>query len=263
MPSPFPGMDPYLEQYWRDIHASLIIYARDQLQAQLPGDLRARVEERVFVESPQGRERTIYPDVRVIERGRGKATPSAAEAGAAVAEPLVIHLPDEPVTETYIEIIDVGPGKRVVTVIEVLSMSNKQSGEGQALYLRKREELKQGGVSLVEIDLLRAGKRIVMLAPESIPPSHRTTYQVCVRRSWRPLAVEVYRVPLQERLPTIKAPLRQTDADVLLDLQALIDQCYRNGGYDADLDYTVDPNPPLDPPEAAWAEALLRSQGRR
>ena|SRR5947209_5900130 len=49
MASPFSGMDPYLEQFWRDVHASLVIYLRDQLQGRLPPDLRARVEERVFV----------------------------------------------------------------------------------------------------------------------------------------------------------------------------------------------------------------------
>jgi hypothetical protein len=70
MPSPFPGMDPYLEQFWGDVHQSLITYARDQLQEVLPGDLRARIQERVFVELPNGLERNMYPDIRVVERGR-------------------------------------------------------------------------------------------------------------------------------------------------------------------------------------------------
>jgi len=60
MPSPFPGMDPYLEQFWRDVHARCIIYAADQLQARLPADLRARVEERVFVEPAFGVARSVY-----------------------------------------------------------------------------------------------------------------------------------------------------------------------------------------------------------
>jgi len=256
-------MDPYLEQYWRDVHASLIIYARDQLQPELPGNLRARVEERVVIEPGQDVQRSVYLDVRVVERGRGGASPGPAEPTVAVADPLVIHLPDEPATQTYLEIIDVGSGKRVVTVIEVLSLSNKLPGEGQDLYLKKRDELKQGGVSLVEIDLLRAGQRVLAVPPDRIPGSHRTPYQVCVRRAWQSTSLEIYRAPLRERLPILRVPLRQSDRDVLLDLQSLIDQCYCNGGYDDDLDYHLPPSPPLSPDDDAWADALLRSQGRR
>src|SRR5438874_9835990 len=108
MASPFPGMDPYLEQFWGDVHASLIIYARDQLRRALPGDLRARVEERVVVDSPLERERNRYPDIRVVERGRGKRTAPLRKGAVAMAEPLVLHFPDDSITEGYIEIIDVG-----------------------------------------------------------------------------------------------------------------------------------------------------------
>src|ERR1700676_2877218 len=68
MPSPFPGMDPYLEAHWRDVHASLIIYARDALQGVLPSALRARVEESVLLETPRGLgDHPLFPDVRVVE----------------------------------------------------------------------------------------------------------------------------------------------------------------------------------------------------
>jgi hypothetical protein len=254
-------MDPYLEQYWRDIHASMVIYARDQLQTKLPGDLRARVEERVFVEAGE-ESRPVYPDVRIIQRGRGGG-PSLSDAAAAVAEPLVLHLDPEPFTETYVEIIDVATGKRVITVIEVLSLSNKLPGEGQELYLRKQREMLRSGVSLVEIDLLRAGERIIAFPFRQIPPSHRSTYQVCVHRGWQPRTFEVYAVPLQNRLPSVKIPLRETDSDVTLDLQSLIEQCYRNGGYDEDIEYGVALDPPLDGADTAWADELLRREGRR
>jgi len=256
-------MDPYLEPFWRDIHARLIIYAADQLNGRLPGDLRARVEERIVVEPGQDAERSVYPDVRVMQRGRGGPAAAVAEAGVAVAEPLLIRLPDELATQTFIEIIDLGSGKRVVTVIEILSLSNKLPGEGQDLYFEKRDELRQGGVSLVEIDLLRAGKRPLAVPYDRIPESHRTPYNVWVRRGWERATVALYRVPLQERLPAIRVPLRQTDQDVPLELQPLVDQCYRNGGYDDDIDYRAPLDPPLLPDDAAWADALLRSQGRR
>jgi hypothetical protein len=263
MPSPFPGMDPYLEQHWRDVHHALTTYARNQIQAQLPGDLRARLEERVFVESAEVIVRNLYPDIRVVERGRGKAPAAPSDVGIAVAEPLILQLPDDPVTEGHVEIIDFSSGKRVVTVIEVLSLSNKLPGPGRDLYLQKREELRDGRVSLVEIDLLRTGGRSLTVAPELLPPAFRTPYQVCVRYGWRPLEMRVYRVPLQERLPTFRIPLRESDAEVLLDLQTLIEACYRDGGYDDDIDYRAEPTPPLDPAEAAWADELLRSRGRR
>lgn len=262
MQSPFPGMDPYLEQHWGDVHHRLITYASDQLQARLPEDLRARVEERVFVEDYEGEARDIYPDVRVLERGQGKtAVPKTAEV-LAVAEPLVINLNDEPVTQGYIEIIDIGSGNRVVTVIEFLSPSNKLPGKGRDLYLQKQRELKEGRVSLVEIDLVRAGKRVLAVPTRRIPKSHRTTYPVCVRRGWKAAAVEIYRLPLQERLPVVKIPLREKDADAPLDLQALVEQCYRNGRYD-DLNYAEEPDPPLSKADALWVEQMLRDHGQR
>jgi hypothetical protein len=120
----------------------------------------------------------------------------------------------------------------------------------------------RAGVNTVEIDLLREGDRVLMIPPEQIPPSHRTDYQVCVWRVGQPGAVLVYKVPLRERLPVISIPLRPGDADVPLDIQAVVDQCYRNGGYD-DIDYTGEPEPRLKKADTAWADAPLKEQGRR
>jgi hypothetical protein len=262
MKSPFPGMDPYLERYWGEVHHRLITYAGDQLQWALPSDLRVRVQQRVFVESEGVEFRAIYPDVHVVEHPRPASGVLSPESDVAVAEPLVLHLAHEPITQGYLEIIDVGSGNRVVTVIEFLSPSNKVPGEGQDLYLEKQREVLAARASLVEIDLTRAGRRVLSVRPEWIPPSHRSTYQVCVRRGWKPLDAEIYRVPLQERLPVIRIPLRESDQDVPLDLQILIDQCYRNGRYD-DLNYREPLDPPLAPEDAAWADQWLRSQGRR
>src|SRR6516164_7387400 len=122
MPSPFPGMDPYLEAHWRDIHARLVIYASDALQGLLPSPLRARVEETVLLETPQGwGDHPLFPDVRVVEYTSKRAPGGQAKAGVAVAEPLLIDIEPEPVTEPFIEIIDRESGNRVVTVIEFLS----------------------------------------------------------------------------------------------------------------------------------------------
>jgi Protein of unknown function (DUF4058) len=263
MASPFPGMDPYLEQFWGDVHHRLITYACDQLQGALPAELRARVQERVFVESSAGSERTMYPDIRVIERRRrGKVMPGNGGA-VAIADPLRIRLPDEPVTQGFIEIIDLGTGRRIVTVIEVLSPSNKVPGPGRELYEKKQQECQAAGVNLVEIDLLRGGPWVLSVAEHLVPAPYRTPYRVCVRRAAGEGLGEVYRVPLRRRLPVIGVPLRESDPDAPLDLQALIDQCYRNGGYDEDIDYQEEPDPSLAAGDARWANALLRQQGKR
>jgi Protein of unknown function (DUF4058) len=178
------------------------------------------------------------------------------------AKPLLIHLDIEPVTEGYVEIIDVKSGHRVVTTIELLSTANKRPGEGRRLYLKKRKDQQAAGVSLVEIDLLRRGKSVLIVGKEQLPLSVRTAYQVCVWRGSRPHLVEVYGVPLRERLPVISIPLRPADADVPLDLQTILEQCYRNGRYD-DIDYKAEPDPSLKTADAKWADAILRELGRR
>src|SRR2546430_1952253 len=115
MKSPFPGMDPYLERHWRDGHARLIIYSFDQIQDQLPGGLRCRVEERVVLERPDGIEHSRYPDIRVIGRRPGNGGVALAAPSVAVAEPIIVHEPQEAMTETFLEIIDVATGNWVVT----------------------------------------------------------------------------------------------------------------------------------------------------
>jgi len=264
MRSPFPGMDPYLESFWRDVHHGLITYARDQIQPRLPRDLRARIEERVFVESDLNESRTVYPDVHVVERSTGRRAGSSPRGGSVVVTgPLIVEITQEPVSQGHIEIIDAAGG-RVVSSIEFLSPSNKQPGAGRELYLEKQREMRAANVNLVEIDLTRSGPRnVVLVSPACIPPSHRGTYHVGVWRATRPRFYEVYRAPLDERLPAIRVPLREGDDDVVLELQDLVDRCYENGGYADEFDYGRDPDPPLDGADAQWADAHLRASGVR
>jgi hypothetical protein len=258
--SPFPGMDPWLEKRWGDVHQRLVTYAADALQEVLPDDLRARLEERVFVEALFG-ERSIVPDVRVIERGGAGFIQSRA-TGSVTAEPLIIDLDDEPVSQGFVEIIDVGSGGRVVTVIEVLSPSNKTPGAGQDLYLKKQQELRGGGVSLVEIDLLRSGRSVSPVPPHRLPPAYRSPYQISVTRGWRRNKAEIYRASLRDPLPVIAVPLRETDADAALDLQTLIAKVYRNARYD-DLQYSEDAWPALEGSDREWADSILKTAGLR
>src|SRR6266851_3520290 len=141
MRSPFPGMDPYLEQFWLDVHARMILYACDQLEDQLPASLIARVEERVVFETESVARQSRHPDVKITERpGRGNGG-VAVLAPPNEVEPIIVEC--EPVTETFINILEAGPGQRLVTVIEILSLSNKLPGESQQEYRSKQTELRR------------------------------------------------------------------------------------------------------------------------
>ncbi|MCA9067952.1 MAG: DUF4058 family protein, partial [Planctomycetaceae bacterium] len=161
-----------------------------------------------------------------------------------------------------ITILHAGSGNRVITAIEFLSPTNKIPGPSRERYRRKQQDYIDAGLNLVEIDLIRAGVFTLAVPHRSIDEHYRTTYQICVRRMMRPDAAEVYRAPLQERLPIIRIPLRPKDRDVPLDLQDVIDQCYRRGRYSV-INYQADPIPQFSLPEARWADELLRAAGLR
>ena len=122
-------MDPYLEQHWGDVHHNLVTFAQGSLNELLPRDLRARVQERILLELP-GEDRIYYPDVRILEHERPANLGTALTAsGLAVAEPLEVTFM-EPETQGFLEIIETGSERRVVTVLEVVSPSNKYAGRG-------------------------------------------------------------------------------------------------------------------------------------
>jgi hypothetical protein len=257
-------MDPYLETHWRDVHASLVIYARDALQGVLPGALRARVEERVLIETPLGlADHPLFPDVRVVEYAAKRGLEARPATDVAVAEPLLVDTEAEPDTETFLEVIDRESGNRVVTVIEFLSPSNKSPGPNGEQYRRKQREICSSSTNLVEIDLNRVGSHTLAFPLDHLKPQGRTAYMACVRRATRRDKAEVYPMPLWQRLPAIKVPLRPDDADVRLDLQALVEQCYRNGAYEGTLNYGIDPDPPLLGAEKEWAEQWLHEKRLR
>ncbi|MCY2991971.1 MAG: DUF4058 family protein [Planctomycetota bacterium] len=265
--NPFPGMNPWLESHWGDMHTSLTTYARDHLQPQLPAGLRARIEEYVAVESDEpldGPRRRFAPDVRVIERPDATAeSEDVATSVATMAEPLLVLRRSEPETLHTIQIVDATAGHRIVTSIEFLSLANKVSDGGRQQFQTKQRHLLAGGVHLVEIDLLRAGAWVLAVSPGAMPKPYREPYRISVVRADRQSLAEVYRVSLREPLPTIRIPLRSEDPDVPLPLQTLVDTAYVNGRYQEDLDYTAEPRPPLIGPDADWADQLLRAKGLR
>ena len=256
-------MDPYLERHWLDVHPRLIHNGCNALNRQLGPDLRARMGERVVVEHDLDPIRSIYPDVRVFAHEQGVGDrPLNSSAGVAVAEPLVITAPSEEIHETFIQIIDVSSGGSLVTVIEFLSPANKMTHDGSGKYRQKQREVLQADINMVEIDLTRGGTRQLLYPTAQLPPDYRTTYLTCVRRGFGFDRFEIYRMSLRERLPAIRVPLRPKDADIALDVQALVDQAYEEGRYD-DIDYAQAPVPPLGEEDAKWAAEILRAAAKR
>src|SRR6266436_1649873 len=113
MKSPFPGMDPYLEQFWLDLHARLILYACDQLEDQLPDNLIARVEERIVFETEDDEPRAAYPDVKITEQSNGLGGATAVLSQVSDIEPVIVEYSGEPATETFINILEAGPRQRL------------------------------------------------------------------------------------------------------------------------------------------------------
>lgn len=258
MPGPFPGMDPFLENTWSDVHTSLATYTRNQLQTQLPPALRARVEEYVVLEAEDEPVVRFRPDVHVSVADRLPGRGDSAESATAVleaAEPIVVPIDDEVPTARSVSIIE-RDGGRVVTSIEFLSPHNKLTERAREQFRRKQEVLLAGGVNLVEIDLVRSGGWALSVREPARPQSWSYPYRVCVVRAQRLFQAECYSLPLRERLPVIRIPLRPDDRDVTLDLQSLIDQAWTDGGYDR-TNYDREPLPPFEPNDAAWIRECI------
>ncbi len=264
MKSPFPGFDPYLQECWSSVHARLITYAADAISEQLPPDLVARTEERVFLECESERLRHIVPDVHMRDWRTSSSVVREDTGGAALAEPVCsVRVAEEEITESYIEIRD-ARGRQVVTVIEIVSPANKAEGEGRRQYLQKQEDVMQSGTTLVEIDFIRGGSPVLMGGRKAAAAAGCASDALAAAHMpWRRGLVDIYAFPLRERLKAMRIPLRSKDEPVTLDLQALLEKTYAAGRYGLTIDYDAEPVPPLPAADAAWADALLRQAGAR
>ncbi len=251
-------MDPYLERHWQDVSSTFMVYAKQQLNRQLPGELLARVEESLAVEADDARSRIVYPDISVIEQADQAVEFQSVTSSVAVVDPFEVPLAQHSPPQRHLEIIDASSGNRVVTVIELLSPVNKTMPAGRAAYRKKQVEYIQGMVNLVEIDLLRCGEFVLAMPEEEWPRQHQAPYKICIRRVQRPWVAAGIGIQLHDRLPNIGIPLRPADRDVVLELQPIIDDCYRDGRY-CTIDYSRPLNPPLTDAEAVWVANLLRS----
>jgi Protein of unknown function (DUF4058) len=266
MPSPFPGMDPYLEHpaLWPGVHQRFITYVGDALNTVLPTHYVADIGERLYIVQP---ERSIYPDVVILEHP--SAQPPKEQSGVATAAmvsdpPWVITYHPVEMREVFIEILSVADESRVITVIEVLSPSNKTAGSaGRQLYLTKQQGLFDSQTHLIEIDLLRRGEHTVVAPRERLLRRGNWDYLVCLHRGAQGNRCEVWPIMLRQSLPRIRVPLADGDPDVVLDLQAIFKRCYDEGAYARRLDYRREPTPLLEGDDAVWADQVLRTGGLR
>ena len=263
MPSPFPGMDPYLEgDLWQEFHDRLANQISAQLMPLVAPKYVALLGKRYVLDRPSlgildlSKERIFYPDVHLLKRDVATATQTHA-AGIAVAEPTaeIPSLMDGEVPILSVEIRDVAQ-RRLVTSIEILSPVNKR-GEGAREYATRRDDPMRTATHILEIDLLRGGLGIPLGGRVPLAP-----YYVYLSRTERRSYTQVWVISLREPLPVVPAPLLPPDPDVPLDLQAALNACFELVGYERLLDYSAPPPPPDSPAEdAAWVADRLRAAG--
>jgi len=261
MPSPFPGMDPYLEgALWTTVHHELSSTIARQLAPKLRPRYVALPAERFVMDLPEGVAviRTdAYPDVAVREVDPLLPVGSMGYAVAGSDAPLQLAtVVPSPVPHVTVE-IRTADDRELVTAIEALSPTNKR-GEGRREYLVKRQRTLVSTAHLIEIDLLRTGQRVPMQEP--LPPA---PYFVLLSRFERRPVCDVWPIMLTDPLPTVPVPLLPGDADVTLDLQQAFTTMYDALNYDLLVDYNRSPEVSLTGEAELWADEWLRRAGAR
>lgn len=257
----FPGMNPYLEnpQLWREVHSRLIVALADSIEANLSLNYRVAVEKRTYLHDGDESLEIGIPDVAVTTQKLRANYPTNSVATLPVqteAIDVIIPMP-ELIKETYLEIKEIGTGS-VITVIEILSPTNKKSGIGKESYLHKRRHILSSQTHLVEIDLLRGGKKMPVIT-NSLP----TDYQILISRSYHRPNAQLYGFNVSQNLPIFPIPLKENDQEPLVNLYSLLLGIYQRARFDFAIDYTQEPIPLLNKEDTIWLDQLLRENGKR
>lgn len=259
MSSPFPGMDPYLENpaLWPNVHGRLIVAIADTLSPLLLAKYQPIIEESVYRTSDSSSVMVGVPDVSVQKTGQES---QVANLATAVAEPItsssstapvVVELPiPATLRQRFIEIRNT-VNQEVVTVIEVLSPANKR-GDGRLRYLQKRERILESQANLVEVDLLHRGDAMPTVQGDVL--SH---YRILVSAAQQRPQALLYPVNLPQPLPQVPIPLRAEDKEPAVDFQAMLDQVYQLSGYEFSIDYNQPPKPGWEKPELEWMASIV------
>jgi len=262
MPSPFLGMDPYLEhpRSWPNFHHRLITAIAISLAPQLRPKYRVVVEEAIYPTEGQDSVLVGVPDVAVqaINQPSAASLPVETSCGVRLAEPVLVELPMPAVIrQGYLEIQDVATSE-VVTVIEVLSPVNKRPGDGRRKYEAKRQTVLASATSLVEIDLLRRWSSVVPL-----PKDLETPYRILVSPSVDRPKARLYGFNLPDPIPAFPLPMPPGESEPIVNLQSLLGDIYDQSGYNLVIDYGEDPLPPLSEGDATWLATWLKQKGLR
>lgn len=268
MPSPFPGMDPWLEhpEYFGDLHDGFVTHLQEAIQPQLPEPYYAKKGRRVWLEHAV---RPVEPDVFVTRRS-DQIDPSSTSPRSisTIAEtgPVAVLSEPAPIVETKQIHLDIFTGRRndrrLVTSIEVISPTNKSdSGRGRALYLQKQQELLVAPVHLLEIDLLRGGLHATAVPRHlAIEKTGGFDYHVCLHCFNEPDIFYVYPIHLSDPLPEIAVPLLPEDAAITVDLQNVFNLAYDGGPFRREVLYDEEePAPPLTEEQQRWAREILQA----
>lgn len=266
--NPFPGMNPYLEEadLWRTVHTAMITLLFEEVNDRLPVGFRAAIDERITIEPLR---QNFYPDVMVTQKlptvqnvGNQRAT-ALLDPRNNTKQHGIVSQPIRTV-QRFLRIVTGEQWKQVVTVIELLSPTNKsRTGTGRRKYRTKQRQLMDGDCNLVEIDLLRQGIHTVAVPPELLQPYGTWDYIVSVFRFGMPDQYEYWLNRLPEPLPKITIPLLPEMEEIPIDLQPLLNRIYQKGRFGDAIDYIQSPPVLFSPEQEAWADALLRQKGLR
>jgi len=264
MSSPFPGMNPYLENptTWSNVHSRLIVALANLLGPQIRPKYRVVVEEAVYQRDDADQAVLIgVPDVSVRRSGAASAVPSELSIAGSVAvvspEPVLVKVPmPETVRHRYLEIRSIQTSD-VIVVIEILSPVNKR-GIGRQKYESKRLEILESQTHLVEVDLLHEGQPMLVLGYEC-----KSHYRVLVSESDKRPRAQLYPFNLQQAVPAFGVPLKLEDDEIVVELKPLLDEIYELSGYDLDIDYGQDPVPKWSVTELEWIDQRLKTQTLR
>ena len=251
-PSPFPGMDPYLEaDMWPDVHHNLASEIQDAIAPQIAPKYITKVEPSVIKDrSAQQDIGIMYPDVGVFDRTKPELLSGKAKS---LVTPATLSLPRVMEWEVRLPTIYIYDRRQqqLITAIEILSPVNKRDPQ-LSDYRRKRQDMVEAGVHLLEIDLIRRGQPPLQHAQLPV-----CDYRIVLERSDQ-ARTDIWALDLTDALPVLPVPLAPGDAEAAFDLGHILHTLYQRKMYALSLDYQSDPPPPaMSPEKLAWVKAKV------